>query len=128
MHTLIDDLNILLEHYVTSMNLRADLRDLCTGILKFYYVYRKRIFTKLKTIYQRNNIHEFYAFAQCVCKRLYFPSGIVLCGFKITKCKNFLDLNKITKELGEIIFIHEDHLRILSDVIYELLTKGNPQN
>lgn len=116
-HTPIDDLNILLEYYVATMNLRADLHDLCSAILKLFYIHRNLSFDKLKTIYERN----IEVFRQCVRNRLYFPTGIVLCAFKITKCKNIFDLSKIRKEFGQLISMHEDHLEVLSNVILGLV-------
>lgn len=102
------------------MNLKADLNELCSAILKLYYIFRNRIFAELKATYQRNN-QGFYAFTQCVRKRLYFPCGILLCALKVTKCRDFLDLEKIGKELGNLISVHEDHLHFLCDIIYNLV-------
>lgn len=122
---MIDDVEILLVNYIKPMNLKAesDLHDLCVAILKLFYLYRNRIFDELKGTYQKNK-KGFYAFTECVRKRLYFPCGILLCAFKLTKCRDFLDLNGILKELSELISVHQDHLQFLSDVIYQLVLNG----
>lgn len=126
LHTVIDDLKLLVEVYVKPLNLKVDLYPLCTAILQAFYLARTKVFEELKATYLRSR-EAYDAFKHCVRNRLYFPIGILLCAFKMTMCKNFLDLEKIARELGQLISIHEDHLHFLSQVILSVIENINKE-
>lgn len=118
--TKVDDLNTFIEIYTKRLKLKLDVRPLCLRIMEAVHISRIKLHTRIKSVYMQNQ-QAFLAFKELLCNKLFFPSGILLCAFRLTNYKNVIDLEEIMTDLSCTASVHKDHIQFLSDTLYDLI-------
>lgn len=107
-----------------NLQLKTNVHSLCGPLTKLFYVSRNVIFNKMKVSYEMNG-YGTDELKRCFTKSIYIPCGIVLCILKVAKSRDItnasIDLEKIAKDLGQLIPLHEDHLHFVANILYKLV-------
>lgn len=118
--TKVDDLNIFIEIYTKRLKLKADIHPLCISILEIIHTSRAKLHHRIKAVYNQN-YQAYMTFKELLCKKLFFPSGILLCAFRLTSYENVIDLEQVLNDMSCISSIHKDHIEFLADTLYDLV-------
>ncbi|EFA07697.1 hypothetical protein TcasGA2_TC002173 [Tribolium castaneum] len=120
MTTVLDDMDVIIEKYMSESRLKGSIRPLCLKILEYVYFERKKWFQQLKEIYSQNK-ECMNVFQHLISSKFYVPVSVLITAIELTHYRHVLDVDTVLADVTKHTKIHEDHVRLFAAKIIEVI-------
>ncbi|XP_044253840.1 uncharacterized protein LOC123004562 [Tribolium madens] len=120
MTTVLDDMDVIIEKYMSESRLKGSIRPLCLNILEYVYFERKKWFKQLKEIYSQSK-ECMVVFQHLISSKFYIPVSVLITAIELTHYRHVLDVDTVLADVTKHTRIHEDHVRLLAAKMIEII-------